>query len=166
LLLALLVALPGCYESASDRRQEKQTRPSAALLPRPGGPILDEAAIIPPSDEELLDKRLRQVLEKTRTAFVLVTVSSLGGTEVGAYTNALARSWDVGAARGGVVLLVAPNDRSLRIETSDEVRTRLTDQESARIIEQVIVPRFERGDLLAGITLGVEAIAAQIEPPT
>ena len=110
----------------------------------------------------MLDTRLRDILGETKTALVVVTVASLGDKDVAVYTNSLARRWKVGAQRGGVVLLVAPNERRLRIETSDKARERLSDQECAEIIEQVVTPRFRAGDLPGGIAAGVEAIASQL----
>ena len=162
--LLLLFVCASCFEAPSaDRRQKAQQELlQNPLVSRPDGPISDGAGIISASDEANLDKRLRAILDEKRTAVVVVTVSSLGGQNVTAYTRSLARKWQVGAERGGVVLLVAPNERQVRIETSDEVRVRLTDQQCAEIIQQVLTPRFRAGDFSGGIAAGVKAIASHL----
>ena len=159
--LLVLLACASCFESPSAKGPPEalQVVASAALVTRPDGPISDGADVIPASEEAILDKRLREVLDQKRTAFIVVTVNSLGDQDVAAFTNSLARQWKVGAARGGVVLLVAPNDRQMRIETSEEVRARLSDQQCAEIIARVLKPRFQGGDFAGGIAAAVEVIA-------
>lgn len=135
---------------------------SARLVARPDGPISDGADIIAAPDEIMLAKRLRGVFDQTQTGLVVVTVRSLRGEDVAGFANALARQWEIGGKRGGVVLLVAPNERQLRIETSDTVRERLSDRQCAEIIQRVITPRFRSGDFSGGIVEGVEAIATYL----
>ena len=122
----------------------------------------DGANLISPADEEFLDTRLRAVFAKTQTALVVVTVTSLGGQDVSAFTNALARQGKVGGERGGVVLMVASNERQVRIETSDKARMRLSDQQSLEIIQRELTPWFKTGNFAGGIAGGVEAIASHL----
>jgi uncharacterized protein len=158
--LLLLSACAGCLQPTpeSDGRTTDQVIVSSTLVSRPDGPVRDDAEILPAKDEAKLDTHLRQVLDRTRTALIVVTVSSLGGQDVADYTRSLARQWEVGATRGGVVLLVAPTDRQVRIETDDKVRARLSDEQCAEIIQQVLLPRFRSGDFAGGIIAGVEEI--------
>ena len=162
--LLLLIACSNCGQTApEERRQEAPHALALSVLPaRPDGPVSDGANLIPPADEEILDTRLREIFDKTQTALIVVTVHSLGGRDVSAYTNALARQWKVGGERGGVVLLLAPTERQMRIETSDEARKRLSDRQSLEIIERVLTPRFKTGDFAEGIAAGVEAIASNL----
>lgn len=122
----------------------------------------DAADIIPAEQEASLDTRLREIFDKTQSALIVATVSSLGEQDAATYTNTLARTWGVGGARGGVVLLVAPNERQVRIETDEKVRSRLSDEQCAEIIEKVLLPRFKAGDFGGGIAAGAEAIAAHL----
>ena len=162
--LFLLLACFGCGQPAQDgRRQEAPLARAPIVLPaRPDGPVSDGANLISPADEEILDTRLREIFERTRTALIVVTVPSLGDRDVDAYTNALARQWKVGGERGGVVLLLAPTERQMRIETSDDVRVRLSDRQCLEIIQRVLTPQFKTGDFAGGITAGVEAIASHL----
>ena len=162
--LLLLIACSNCGQTApEERRQEAPLALAPIVLPaRPDGPVSDGANIIPTADEEILNARLREIFDKTQTALIVVTVTSLGGRDVSAYTNTLARQWKVGGERGGVVLLLAPPERQMRIETSDEARKRLSDRQSLEIIERVLTPRFKTGDFAEGIAAGVEAIASNL----
>lgn len=160
----LLLACSSCGQAAPEQREQEAPLALAPLvLPsRPDGPVSDGANLIPPADEEILDTRLRRIFAKTQTALIVVTVPSLGGREVSAYTNALARQWTVGGKRGGVVLLIAPTERRMRIETSDDVRLRLSDRQCSEIIQDVLTPRFKTGDFAGGIAAGAEAIASRL----
>ena len=129
------------------------------LPARPDGPVSDAANLIPPADKEILDARLREIFDKTQTALIVVTVPSLGGRDVSAYTYALARQWKVGGERGGIVLLIAPTERQMRIDTTDDVRVRLSDRQCLEIIQRVLTPQFKTGNFAGGIAAGVEAIA-------
>ena len=162
--LLILFACVSCFESPSVGREQEaqQAADATALVPRPDGPISDGADLIPAGDEAILDARLREVLTRTRTALIVVTVRSLSGQDIAAYTDTLARQWEVGAERGGVVLLVAPNERRMRISTSEDVRARLSDKQCAEIIQQVLAPHFRAGNFSSGIAAGVEAIASHL----
>lgn len=141
------------------------TTVSAALPARPDGPILDAADIIAPADEAALDAKLRAYNQATGRAIIVATVPSLDGEEVEPYAQQLAESWDIGGkeSENGVLFVVAPNERRMRIATARGLQERLTDIMSGRIIRDVVTPRFKAGDLSGGIVAGVDAIIAQLD---
>lgn len=107
--LLLLLACSGCGQAQEERQHEAPLALAPLMLPaRPDGPVSDGSNLISPEDEEILDTRLHDIFDKTQAVLIVVTVTSLGGRDVSAYTNALARKWTVGGKRGGVVLLIAP----------------------------------------------------------
>jgi len=138
---------------------------SAALPARPEGPILDAANIIAPADEAALDAKLRAYDRATGRAIIVATVPSLDGQDIVSYAQELAESWGIGGqeSENGVLLLVAPAERELRIATARGVQERLTDIMSGRIIRDVIVPRFKQDDYSGGIVAGVDAIIQQLD---
>lgn len=158
--LLLLLACTGCLDR--DPKTSDHNADAVTVVARPDGPVRDEADVIPASVELTLDAKLRDVLQKKDTALIVVTVQSLQGLDIARYTNQLANQWEVGAKRGGVVLLVAPNERKVRIEVSRIVSARLSDEQCADIIATEIVPRFKRGDMPGGIRSGAEAIARHL----
>lgn len=140
--------------------------PAAALdLPaRPQGPIYDEADILPADQEAALDQRLRAFDAKTGDAVIVVTVNSLQGDTIEDYASKLYASWGIGGAERdtGVLLLIAPNERKMRIEVGYGLTPYITDILSGRIIRDDITPRFKQGDMVGGINAGVDALLTQL----
>lgn len=137
----------------------------AQLPARPEGPIADYANILDPTDEASLDARLRDYNQSTGRAIIVATVSSLNGEEIEPYAQRLAEEWGIGGleSENGVLFLVAPSERKLRIHTARGLQERLTDIMSGRIIRDAVVPRFKAGDMSGGIAAGVDAIIAQLD---
>lgn len=137
----------------------------AELPARPEGPVADYANVIDAADEAALDARLRDYNRTTGRAIIVATVPSLDGEEIEPYAQQLAESWGIGGAESenGVLFLVAPSERKLRIHTARGVQERLTDIMSGRIIRDTVVPRFKAGDMSGGIVAGVDAIIGQLD---
>lgn len=137
----------------------------AALPPRPVGPVLDQANVIPDAEEAALDAKLRAYNQATGRSVIVATVGSLDDLPIEDYAQQLVRAWDIGGAKTeeGVLLLVAPTERKLRIEAARGVQERLTDALSGRIIRDTIAPRFKTSDFGGGISAGVDAIVAQLD---
>ncbi len=137
----------------------------AAFPSRPDGPVLDQAQIIPDAEEAALDSRLRAYTKATGRAVIVATVSSLDDLDVSEYAQKLAETWDIGGAETeeGVLLLVAPTERKLRIHAARGTQERLPDVLAGRIIRDTITPSFKAGDFGKGISVGVESIIAQLD---
>jgi uncharacterized protein len=137
----------------------------AKLPARPEGPVADYAHVLSAGDAAALDARLRDYNRQTGRAIIVATVPSLDGQEIETYAQDLATAWDIGGEKSenGVLLLVAPEERKVRIHTARGVQVRLTDIMSGRIIRDVIVPKFKDGDMSGGIVAGVDAIVAQLD---
>lgn len=140
--------------------------PAAALdLPaRPNGPIYDAADLLPPAEEAALDQRLRDFNRQTGNAVIVATVNSLQGDSIDDFAVKLYADWGIGGAERdtGVLLLVAPKERRVRIEVGYGLTPYITDILSGRIIRDDITPRFKQGDMSGGIEAGVNAILDQL----
>jgi uncharacterized protein len=136
-----------------------------ALPPPPAEPVLDQANVIPDAQEAALDAKLREYNRATGRAVVVATVASLDDLPIEDYAQKLVEAWDIGGAKTeeGVLLLVAPGQRKLRIAAARGVQERLTDALSGRIIRDTVVPRFKANDYGSGIAAGVDAIIAQLD---
>ena len=90
----------------------------------------------------------------------ILMVSSLEDRDLEGYSLDVARTWGIGekTKNNGVLLLIAKNDRRLRIEVGSGLEGDLTDAQSGRIIQQIITPKFKTGDYYGGISAGVTAI--------
>ena len=137
----------------------------AQLPARPEGPIADYASVLNPVDAATLDARLRNYNQSTGRAIIVATVPSLDGEEIEPYAQKLAESWGIGGAESenGVLFLVAPTERKLRIHTARGVQERMTDIMSGRIIRDTVVPEFKAGNMSGGIVAGVDAIIQQLD---
>ncbi len=136
-----------------------------AAPPQPVGYVNDFANIIPDDVEAALEAKLSAYETKTTNEVVVVTVLSLEGKSVEDYTIELARAWGVGQKEkdNGIVILVAPSERKVRIEVGYGLEGTIPDAIAKRIIEQDMTPKFRAGDLAAGIVAGVDAVLGRLE---
>ena len=137
----------------------------AAYPPRPAGPVLDSAQMIPDDQEAALDAKLRAYNQQTGRAVVVVTVPSLEGETIEMYAVKLFEQWGIGGAKSdqGLLLLVAKNDRRMRFETGYGLHGIFPDVLAGRVIRDVMTPRFKAGGLGGGITAGVNAAFQQLD---
>ncbi|MGU3390096.1 TPM domain-containing protein [Sphingomonas sp. M1A8_2b] len=140
---------------------------TAQTFPKFTGFVVDAANVIPPDQEAALTKRLDDLQRTTGNQLVVATVPDLEGYPIEDYGNRLLRSWGVGLkdANNGAILLVAPNDRKVRIEVGYGLEPVLTDAFSSVVINQQILPRFKAGDIPGGIVAGTNAVADQLALP-
>jgi uncharacterized protein len=165
-MTAAIVGLPGAGRSAT--RLVLALVVSACLglaawaanFPPLTGRIVDQANIIPRETREALETKLADLEAKSGIQLVVATVTSLDGQEIEPYANELFRHWQLGekAKNNGVLLLVAPHERRVRIEVGYGLEGTLTDALSAVIIANAIAPRFKAGDFGGGIARGVDDI--------
>ncbi|MEO5707946.1 MAG: TPM domain-containing protein [Alteraurantiacibacter sp.] len=131
-----------------------------AYPPRPDGPVYDGADMLSPQVEAQLDQRLRAYNAETGRALIVATIPSLDGQNIEPYATGLFADWGIGgAARDqGLLLLVARDDRKLRIEVGYGLHPYFGGIMAGRVINDTITPRFKEGDFDGGITSGVDAI--------
>ena len=132
----------------------------ALSFPPLTGRIVDQANIIPLDTQSAIEPKLKDLEDKSGIQLVVATVTSLEGQEIEPYANQLFRTWKLGekAKNNGVLLLVAPNERRVRIEVGYGLEGTLTDALSKIIISNAIAPRFKAGDYGGGIARGVDDV--------
>jgi len=152
LLLALLLIATPAYAQA---------------FPKLTGRVVDQANLLSPAQEAELTAKSDALEKRTGRQFVIATVPSLEGRPIEDYGYRLGRAWGIGNEQkdDGVILLVAPNERKVRIETGYGARVFLTDAVSSIIIRENILPRFKAGDMGGGIAAGADQIIATMELP-
>lgn len=131
------------------------------------GRVVDTADIIPANVEAELTAKLEALETQSQRQLVVTTVPDLGGYDISDYGYQLGREWGLGDAErnDGALLIVAPNDRKVRIEVGYGLEGYLTDALSSIIIQNEILPPFRDGDMPAGIVAGTDAIIAQLVLP-
>src|SRR6187399_2744973 len=132
----------------------------AINFPALTGRVVDQANIIQSDTRAAIEQKSADLEEKSGIQLVVATVNSLEGQEIEPYANELFRKWALGEKKknNGVLLLVAPNERRVRIEVGYGLEGTLTDALSKVIITNAITPRFKTGDFGGGISRGVDDI--------
>lgn len=125
---------------------------------------MDGARLLSPAKEQEITAKLEALERDTTDQVVVVTVPSLEGHEIEDYGYQLGRAWGIGREDkdNGVLLLIAPDEKKVRIEVGYGLEPVLTDAMSALIIQNAILPSFRQGYYERGITQGVDAIDDQL----
>lgn len=132
----------------------------ALNFPALSGRVVDQANIIQPATRSAIEEKLAEVEANSGIQIAVATVGSLEGQDIEPYANELFRNWKLGekTKNNGVLLLVAPTERRVRIEVGYGLEGTLTDALSKVIIANAITPRFKAGDFSGGISRGVDDI--------
>jgi len=132
----------------------------AVEFPPLTGRVVDQAEILDPATRAALAQKLADLEAKTTDQLVVVTLRSLQGTSIEQLGVELGRRWQIGQKdkNNGVLLIVVPSERKVRIEVGYGLEGTLTDAIGRLIIENAIIPRFRANDFPGGITRGVDDI--------
>jgi uncharacterized protein len=124
------------------------------------GRIVDEAGLLTPDARAAIEAKLAALEAKSTDQVAVVTLRTLEGYPIEEYGYQLGRKWGIGQKdkNNGILLIVAPNERKVRIEVGRGLEPIMTDAMSKLIIENAILPEFRRGDFSAGISAGVRDI--------
>src|SRR5262245_1155874 len=137
--------------------------PAAAepAFPELTGRVVDDADLLSYPDKVAITADLKALEDKSSDQLVVVTLPSLQGYAIEEFGYKLGRKWGIGTEKldNGVLLIVAPNERKVRIEVGTGLEGTVTDALSRIIIENSILPRFREGDFAGGIKNGVRDIA-------
>ena len=145
---------------------------SAQTFPELTGRVVDQANLLDPAQEQELVTKLAALETQSNRQLVVATVPNLQGYDIADYGYRLGRHWGIGQdgdgeteKDNGLILLVAPNDRKVRIEVGYGLEGIMTDALSSLIIQNDILPKFRDGDMPAGIIAGVDRISTQLTLP-
>jgi uncharacterized protein len=128
--------------------------------------VTDQAGILSPMTRQQLESALQQLESIGGTQLVVLTLPDLAGLSIEQASIRVVDEWKLGseAADNGVLLLVARDERRVRIEVGQGLEGTLTDAYSKRIIDEAITPLFRAGDMNGGVTIGVFQIARLTNP--
>jgi uncharacterized protein len=120
---------------------------------KPAGYILDEAELLNPEEENALEQKMRGYADSTSTQFAIVLVNSTNGRDPYDYAIDIGKTWGVGqkGKNNGIVILVAMQDRKLRIVTGRGIEDVLPDAICKRIITRTLKPTFKAGAYYQGL---------------
>ncbi|MFA6095959.1 MAG: TPM domain-containing protein [Candidatus Paceibacterota bacterium] len=131
---------------------------------KPASEVNDFAGILSTAERSALEVEVREFQRPAGLEMAIVTVPTLGGDTIENYAVRLFEEWGIGQKLkdNGILLLVAPTEREVRIEVGYGLEPYLTDAESSYIIRTVITPAFKSGDYAGGMRSAVDAIEGAV----
>ncbi|HPD57216.1 MAG TPA: YgcG family protein [Smithellaceae bacterium] len=141
---------------------------SAIDVPYLTGRVTDNAQILSAETRQAITEMLKAHEDKTGNQVAVLTVPTLAGEGIEEYALTVFNEWKLGqkGKDNGVLIVVVPNDRRMRIEVGYGLEATLTDGKAGSIIRNIMTPRFKQGDYSTGIEEGVKAVIAVLEGGT
>ncbi len=135
-------------------------------VPKLTGAVVDHAGLLLPATRQRLEGALRELQGKGGTQLAVLTLPNLSGLTIEQASIRVADAWKLGGeeADNGVLLLLARDERRVRIEVGQGLEGDLPDAFAKRIVDEAMTPLFKSGDFDGGITVGVYQIARVTNP--
>lgn len=164
-LAALLLAVLLPWHTAS----AQVLQPVPALTAR----LIDQTQTLNPEQATAIESRLREIEEKSGSQVVVLMVPSTSPEDIAPYAYRVASTWKIGRkdVGDGLLIVIAKNDRRMRMEVARALEGAIPDLAASRIIEQQMGPHFRQNDYAGGILAALDQVAAriageQLPPPT
>ena len=152
--LALALLLAGNPARAQD----------VAPVPPLSGRVIDQTATLSPAQAQALDAKLAAIETQRGSQLVVLIVPTTLPEDIAAYAQRVADAWKIGrrAIGDGLLIVVAKNDRTARIEVAKALEGAVPDLAASRIISEQIVPAFKAGDFAGGLNAAVDRLEQRI----
>jgi uncharacterized protein len=130
--------------------------------------IVDLSATLSADQQAQLETRLREFEQRKGSQIAVLIVPTTQPEAIEQYAIRVAEQWKIGRKKAddGAILVIAKNDRALRIEVGYGLEGALNDATSKRLIDDIIVPRFKQADFYGGIQAGVDSMIKVIDGET
>jgi uncharacterized protein len=135
-----------------------------AQIPAQTDRVYDAAGVLSAEQQATLRTLSADVEQQTTAELAVVSVASLDGKTVDEFANQWFNTWKIGKrdVNNGVLLLVAPRERRVRIEVGYGLEPLLTDSKCGEILDSVVLPRFKANDIAGGMMAGARRIADEL----
>jgi uncharacterized protein len=153
---AVLVALLLCFSFHAA---------AVFAVPPLTGRVVDLTGTLSSGDAATLTRRLKDLEQRKGSQVAVLIVPTTDGEAIEPFSIRVAEAWKIGRRKvdDGALLVIAKNDRKLRIEVGYGLEGALTDVTAKRIIDEVITPKFRNGDFPGGISDGIDRIIRVID---
>jgi uncharacterized protein len=152
----LIVALTLCWAAAAA---------ADVAVPPLTGRVVDQTATLSSDEIAALTQTLKDLETRKGSQIAVLIVPTTEPESIEQYSIRVADAWKIGRKKidDGALMVIAKNDRHLRIEVGYGLEGALTDVTARRIIDEVITPKFKAGDFAGGISAGVDRIIRVID---
>ena len=141
--------------------------PAQDVLPVPTltGHVIDTTGSLGADRQRALEAKLAAFEASHGAQVVVLMVPTTQPEDIASYANRVGNTWKIGRKEvgDGLILLVAKNDRKLRIEVAKTLEGAIPDLAAKNIIDDAITPHFKQGDFAGGLDAGVDQILARIK---
>ncbi|MGQ8881658.1 TPM domain-containing protein [Delftia sp. NA_296.1] len=126
--------------------------------------LIDQTGTLSADEARAIEDRLRGIEQKSGSQVVVLMVATTAPEDIAAYAWRVASDWKIGRrdVGDGLLVVIAKNDRRMRMEVARALEGAIPDLAAARIIDQQMAPRFRQGDYAGGITAALDQVAARI----
>jgi uncharacterized protein len=137
-------------------------------VPPLSGRVVDQTATLTGAEQASLEATLKDFEARKGSQIVVLIVPTIAPESIEQYSIRVAEAWKIGRKKidDGAILVIAKNDRQLRIEVGYGLEGALTDVAANRILDEVIKPKFRSGDFAGGIAAGVDQIIRVVDGET
>lgn len=134
-------------------------------VPALSGRVVDTVNLLPPTERSALEAKLADFEARSGPQIVLLLVARTAPEDIAAYAQRVADTWKIGRrdVGDGLLVVVARDDRRVRIEVAKALEGAVPDLAARQIIDRQIAPGFKRGDYAGGLSAGVDALIARIQ---
>ena len=138
---------------------------AAAAVPPLVGRVVDQTGTLSSGDVALLNQTIRNFETRKGSQIAVLIVPTTDGEAIEQFALRVAEAWKIGRKKidDGAVLVIAKNDRHLRIEVGYGLEGALTDVTTKRIIDEEITPKFKTGDFAGGVSAGINRVIRVID---
>ncbi len=153
---ACLWAVAGAFAQGDGRIESDRYREGL----HPQGYVNDWAGVFAPEQKDALERRLAEAKQASGAELAVVTLPSLQGGEINDFTHKLFQQWGIGekGKDNGILLLMALEERRVRIEPGYGFEETLTDARCGRILDAAVIPKFKEGDYAGGLIAGADLL--------
>lgn len=154
--LAAVLALLAALAAAQD----------LLAVPPLQGRVIDQTATLQPAQRQAMEQHLANVERELGSQIVVLIVPSTLPEDIAAYAQRVGDQWKIGRrdVGDGLLIVVAKNDRRVRIEVAKALEGAIPDLAARQIISETITPAFRRNDYAGGLNAAIDRIAARVKP--
>lgn len=157
LTVAFLAARPLVRAAQVQPTPKVEIVPNVRPVPERAGRVTDKANVLKADDRARIEKALEQYERETFHPIALLTIPTLAGEPIESYSRRVASAWKLGqkGLDNGILLTVAMKEKIVRIELGQGMQKYISNDEAEEVIENHIIPSFDRGDYVRGIQAGI-----------